>query len=522
MAWLRVKDPRGRTRLEALDGDRTVVGRSATCEIRIDDPEVGLRHVSILSTDRGFLIVNETESLPIWDGEARVNNHFMSAAVDYRIGASTLTLVDDEVSDSAATPTPTETPADTSPAAPAAEASTSDEAEITSAATVMAADDDTAPLDLDELVDAAADPARATMMGAPLPEPKAPVSSATQPQGSGTTSDTDGDATRTQVPGPPPPSSTETIPGELRRPEAVSAAGEVSPAQTGKTVAGSGEGPPPPPPALSLRKPTVAPTEAPAPPPDPPEEAAEALPPDADARPVAELEVDKPPVRFPADGPATDADGTPRSQSWIWRKQDDSQSGSGPSVYSIDDGTPVVHASSQSWGWNEAAVPTAQLDAPIDLPAGPDRAPPPPPRPSAEAPPTAKSPPPAPPAASPPPAAPSSPVPIIDPAPVIRPAEEPPRPPHARVEPVLLRDTQEAEPPLPAVSKELSSGHSWMWALPQSLREGEHNPRRLSGGGGAMITAGLVLAIIGAGLIAAAFVLGLTTDAIAAAVGAAP
>ena len=96
VALLRVNDPRGRTRLEALDGDRTVIGRSASCEIRIDDPEVGLRHISILRTERGYLIVNETDALPIWDGKSKVNNHFMIAGVAYRVGGSTLTLVTDD------------------------------------------------------------------------------------------------------------------------------------------------------------------------------------------------------------------------------------------------------------------------------------------------------------------------------------------------------------------------------------------------------------------------------------------
>lgn len=314
VAWLRVGEPRGRTRIEPLDGDRTVVGRSISCEIRIDDPDAALRHVSILKTEHGFLLVNEVESLPIFRGQQAVNNHFMVRDVPYRVGGSTLVLTD-------------------------------------------------------------------------------------QPQ-----------------PAAEPPSATPTM-----------AAPQPPPARTGATEPGTAPAP---------AQPVAA--------------------------PVAETAAD----------------------SWVWRRQDDSQAGSGPSIYSMGDGVPVVHASSKSWNWVEGRLPPAQLEPQIDLPAdtpGP-RSPPVPPAPGLDAP--------------------------REPTPLRRP-ERP------GVRPVRLRPSNAAEPPLPTVSKQLSSGHSWLWALPSSIRDRSDPDTTPGGGDRPLILSGAALILIGAILIGLSFALGLTPAAIA-------
>ncbi|MBL4687613.1 MAG: hypothetical protein JKY37_23660, partial [Nannocystaceae bacterium] len=91
-------------------------------------------------------------------------------------------------------------------------------------------------------------------------------------------------------------------------------------------------------------------------------------------------------------------------------------------------------------------------------------------------------------------------------------------PAQARVQPVLLPAPHAEEPPLPRVSKELRSGHSWMWALPQSIRDSAA-PSYRNERGRFLITLGLTLMLVGGGLIGAAFFLGLTPTAINKAVG---
>ncbi|MEM6992850.1 MAG: FHA domain-containing protein [Myxococcota bacterium] len=556
MAWLRVNDPRGRTRLEELQGDRTVVGRSASCEVRIDDPDVGLRHVSILRTERGFLIVNETDALPIWDGESKVNNHFMIDGVAYRVGSSTLTLVtEDELR-------PTQPSGSEAKAAP-----------IASAATMMADETDRATgIDADE--SPALDrtlhgpptpgrPVRSPPREADAPQGQRPAKQ-TQVQGSGTMVDRGVDSTRPVLAGPPAPSSTATLPGELETSQTEIPLPLDPPG--GTVVAPRSPAPPPPPkpsppptrtapptprpnPAGSV--PTVPPTLPPGaiadprgrteppdkppvrfppePPPAPntsteappqasteaPPQASTEAPPQASTEAPPQASTEAPPVRFPPEPPkppkpppppSAGPPPPPSSDSWIWRKHDDSQSGSGPSVYSLGDGTPVVHASSESWAWKPGDAPAAKLDPEIDLPraATPPPAPPPKPEPLAPIPDVA--------AAPPPPGA-TVPAPPAQPA---APAEPPAT--QVRVEPVLLRPPEQHEPPLPAVSKELTSGHSWMWALPQSIRDGS-DFRRTSGRGRPLVVAGLLLMLAGSGLIAAAFVIGLTPAAIADAFG---
>lgn len=589
VAWLRVTDPRGRTRLEALERDRSVLGRSASCDIAVDDPDVGLRHVSVLRTERGYLIVAESDSLPIWKEEERVTNTFLEDGADYRIGSTTIRFLErttegmaPEDLGSAPTvmgeaepllaprgktlmgpPTPDRTPS-SSPTMPATTESSDDDS-----------DDDSGDSDDDSDDDSDAD------------EPIG--SSKTQLQGSGNAAE-HGDSTRTVSPGPPVPSSTPTLPGEgeaaskteVARPRPRPAGTtppwktQAPPPRTGRTVVPSSSPSPPalqlvphkrtapptprpnpegstptepptqPPPSRAQRRDPMAPMLDPAPsaPASDPESAITTEPveleglieaaddfedvelpadPDADdASEPIELRDDAPtvpradaaevpPVRFPPPS----GDGIKSTSSWVWRKGDDSSRGSRDSVYSLGKPEGEVHRSSESWGWTEGAEGArpegrAQLEPEVELPPGgpvqgleapmrPSASPPvpPPPPPSFEPAARVESPPP-PPAPEPPPEP--------------RPRERP------RVEPVLLPVRRHDEPPLPQVSKELSSGHSWMWALPQSLRDGPNAARR-SRGGDPLVVAGVVLVVIGMGLIGIAFLFGLTTDVIAQTLG---
>lgn len=568
VAWLRVTDPRGRTRLEALERDRSVLGRSTSCDIAVDDPDIGLHHVSVLRTERGYLIVAESDALPIWKDEERVTNTFLEDGADYRIGSTTIRFLERTTEGMAAE-------------------------DLGSAPTVMGEAESMLP------------PRGQTLMGpptpdrtpsssptmAPTPEPSDddsddsdnPIGSPkTQLQGSGNATE-HGDSTRTVSPGPPVPSSTPTLPGEGQsagktevgrprpRPSGTTPPWKTQapPPRTGRTVVPSNT---PAPPALQLvpHKRTAPPTPRPNPEGSTPTEPPTQPPPSRAQRPdpmapmldpapsahkpeqesaittepveleglleaVDEVELpeqpdaaedsdpielrdddptvpradaaDVPPVRFPP----PPGEGTKSTSSWVWRKGDDASLASRDSVYSLGKAKGEVHRSSESWGWNESrARPEgrAHLEPEVDLPPGG-------PRHGLEAPmrPSSSSPPPPPPSlepearVEPPPSAPAP-----EPPPESRPRERP------RVEPVLLPVRRHDEPPLPHVSKELSSGHSWMWALPQSLRDGPNAAGR-SRGSDPLVVAGIVLVVIGAGLIGIAFLFGLTTDVIAQTLG---
>ena len=487
MAWLRVKDPRGRTRLQELEGDRAVVGRSASCEISVDDPDVGLRHVSILQTNHGFLIVNETASLAVWDGETRVNNHFMEAGVAYRVGGSTLTLVTD--------PDEPETPAKAATPDALADASTLlDDRDPNAGTPAGEASPETSEGENNDAFGSGGTmPATANPSASDLPPP--PPFPALRP-----------------APRPNPEGSTPTETGTL--PPIPDDSGDIllSDETPGGTLHGID--------ALPSATPTEHLTAV-----------AEGEPVDAAER-QTELQTSlSPNAPHPAPPPGAKA----QSDSWIWRKADESQSGSGPSVYSMDDGVPVVHASSQSWGWHEGQVPTATLDPAVEIPSG---------QPTPQVKPTvvrATEPAPAPapisaPALPRPERAPphSPPAPQVEPArlepalpptgsgpaanPGMRPLPQDPavETPRRHVQPVGLPQ-REGERPFPQVSKQLSSGHSWMWALPSSVRD-DFDPARVRNATPPLIIAGIVLVLIGGVLIGAGFALGLTPDAVMAAV----
>lgn len=571
VALLRVTDPRGRTQNVDLDRDRIVIGRAPSCDVRVDDPNVGSRHVSILRTERGYLIVDDTASLGVFLGEERVSNRFIAAGESLRIGGTELVLIEGEAS-----PRPSESfgRARTMPALDEGGDEVGDEggdeagdgADAADGAEVGGASDeigdlgellldeplieDTAASEADAHGDEDSDPAALddppiskarTLMGPPRPpRTKLPVSSPTLAQGSGTIAGTDGDSSRAHASTEPPPSSTATTPGDVPLPPS-STATEPPLHTRGKTEPGVPSSaappkgltepsllPPPPPPHADAdpqgeRDPHSAPTVPPqrgeaaddgndppraAPLSDGVPDSSPRIPLEDPALLAAAASPSEEPSSVPAPAGPPGKDGPTKStSSWIWTSRDGSQSGAGPSVYALGDGSPLVHASSESWMWKEGKD-RARLEPAPESGPGP-HARPEDMRPAED---LVRNGAPTPVVSGEPPAAPAQPKPLpgIDevPAPRIDEGVRGGPGPGQPAPPVRARESPDPPPLTPHVSRALATGHSWTWAIPESMRAPSGAGRRRAGRG--MMLAGFLFMLLGAGLIASAFAMGLT------------
>ncbi|MEM6989087.1 MAG: FHA domain-containing protein [Myxococcota bacterium] len=103
MAWLSVIDPRGRCRSVRLNPGRTFIGSSGACEVQIDDPGVAPCHASILATERGVVVLDETGHRSISHGDVMRDHLFVAEGTAFVLGQSRLvyseTGVDDREAD---------------------------------------------------------------------------------------------------------------------------------------------------------------------------------------------------------------------------------------------------------------------------------------------------------------------------------------------------------------------------------------------------------------------------------------
>jgi predicted component of type VI protein secretion system len=77
-----------------LHADRTTLGRAPGCDVVLDDPGVAPRHASILRTDRGWLLVDESGGLGVWVDDVSVANHFLREGETLRLGSTELHFSD--------------------------------------------------------------------------------------------------------------------------------------------------------------------------------------------------------------------------------------------------------------------------------------------------------------------------------------------------------------------------------------------------------------------------------------------
>ncbi len=268
MAVLRI---RGQRQLPLLT-DRVALGRAPGCDVVIDSPTVAEHHATLVRTEFGWLIIDETDRAGVTVEGQAVHNHFLRKAQTFTLGDVEIGFDPDVgVQDSSAPTIPGNDAPSSTPTIPGP-SSAQTGATIVPGQTLVprsARRFEPPPRRATLLMGSPPDPTAGA--GAPIPPPP-PSAAYSEPSSESSETippddDDDDDGSTETLPGAFTQASTETLPGVLDQGSTETLPGELDPGSSETLLAST---PPPSVAAAAVQRPAPArtdPSRTPAPPP---------------------------------------------------------------------------------------------------------------------------------------------------------------------------------------------------------------------------------------------------------------